>query len=80
MDPRVALHNWLNGDSTAGGDYSEWTARGGFPVVIEMNPHVKGDRYATVIWVSRNHAHVVFNTSGKRATVKRVDIRRVTLH
>ena len=83
MDPIVALYDWLNGDSTAGGDYSEWVARGGVPAVIELGAHtpawMMGDRYATVISVSRNHAQVVYNTSGKKGRVLRENIYRVTL-
>ena len=83
MDPRIALYDWLNRNSTAGGDYSEWVARGGFPAVVELAADTKrwknGDKFATVISVSGNQAHVVFNTSGKVRWIARKDIFRVTL-
>lgn len=78
MDPRVTLHMWAADSDIsyeAGRTYNEWTARGGFPVVIEL----KDGRFATVISVNGKNVKVVFNQSGKKGTVKRANINRVTL-
>ena len=79
MDPRIALSYWLdNSDKSyeAGRNYNEWTARGGFPAVIILDNGLD----ATVIKVSGASVKVIFNQSGKKATVKRSNINRVSLY